>query len=80
MARTERLVFEWQRSRSEASHRGWEMRWERGEAVGPKGKAYLEREYGPVEILPERGGGGGGGGDFEDYDDYWDWEGEEDSP
>ncbi len=72
MAKTERLVFEWQQSRSEASRAGWESRWERGEAVGPKGEQFLERKYGPVDIPPD---------DFEDYDfDYWDFEDEEDSP
>jgi hypothetical protein len=61
--KTERIVFDWQSSRSEASHKGWEGRWERGEAVGPKGEAYLERVYGPVEI------------DYrDDYADYFDFE------
>lgn len=61
MAKTERLVFDWQRSHSEASKRGWEGRWERGDAVGPKGAAYLERHYGPVDIPPDS---------QDDYDDY----------
>lgn len=70
MARTERLVFDWQRSRSEASHRGWEGRWERGEAVGLKGKAYLDEltKEGPRYFEEER--------EYDDFDDVWDFEGE----
>lgn len=66
-----KIVFEWQQARSDASHRGWEMRWERGESVGPKGSAYLEREYGPVGIPPDRYD------EEQDYD-YWDFEDESD--
>lgn len=74
-----KIIFEWQRSASEGSRKGWEARWERametGAKVGPKGEAYLEQKYGPVV-----GGGGSGGGrytggyrlydDFDDYDDF----------
>jgi len=63
VAKTERLVFDWQRGHSEASKKGWQGRWERGEGVGPKGKAYLERQWG-AEIPPEE----------EDFQDYWDME------
>lgn len=60
-----RIVFEWQRSHSEASKAAWKTRWKRGDAVGPKGKAYLEHKYGPVEVPADI---------YEDYADYWDFE------
>ncbi len=59
-----RIIFDWQRSASAASKKGWEARWERaietGAKVGPKGEAYLEQKYGPV--VGGGGGGAGGGG------------------
>ena len=77
-----RILFEWQRSRSAASRKGWETRWERGEAVGPKGRDYLSGAF-----------PGGPAGDrsgeapkseipyyeedyFDDYADVWDFEDE----
>lgn len=66
VAKTERLVFGWQRSHSEASKRGWEGRWERGEAVGPKGSVYLKDIAVAGPYFRE---------DFDDFD-IWDFEGE----
>lgn len=55
-----KIIFEWQQSRSEASKAAWERKyeraWELGEErkLGPKGQAYLEQKYGPVEVPPEQ--------------------------
>ncbi len=61
------------RSRSKASKSGWEKRWDRGTApIGPKGKQYIERTYGPT-VQPEQPIQE----DEEEYDDFDFWDREE---
>lgn len=59
MAKSGKIVFDWQRSRSESSRAAWERKyeraWELGEErkLGPKGQKYLEQKYGPVDVPPD---------------------------
>lgn len=75
-----RIVYDWQRSLSERSSKGWETRWakafERGEKLGPKGAAYIERVYGPTISgagpRPTGGAGKRGREPGDEWDDYID--------
>ncbi len=46
----ERIIFPHMQRASQASQRGWRGRWERGEAIGPKGREYLKQLEEPYDI------------------------------